>query len=77
MYYTYYMRNISPAARCIIQAFYTVRQGSRSDPVSYWSNSDQYPALVNTVFSEGATVFTSLKLDDHGSYDVLAYCGIP
>ena len=46
MYYTYY---ISPAAHCIIhfiQTFYTIQQGSLCDPVSYWLDSDQYPALV-------------------------------
>ena len=33
--------------------------------------------FVDTVFGDGATAFPSLKLDEHGSYDVLAYLGIP
>ena len=42
MYYTYYTQKIY-----FIQAFYTIRQGSLCDLVSYWSNSDQYPALMH------------------------------
>jgi hypothetical protein len=33
--------------------------------------------FVDTVFGDGATAFPSLKLNEHGSYDVLAYLGIP
>jgi spermidine/putrescine-binding protein len=33
--------------------------------------------FVDTVFGDGATAFPSLKLNEHGSYDVLAYIGIP
>jgi hypothetical protein len=33
--------------------------------------------FVDSVFGDGASAFPSLKLDEHGSYDVLAYLGIP